>query len=300
MFQKESRAVKILVTGASGFVGWNLVNRLKAGHELTAVYNNNRLEFPCPSVRAELSDSKQVRALFKNNYDTVVHLAAVSNIDNCERDRDACTKSNLAATGNLVESAVASGCNRFIYFSTDQVYSGPTSFYREEDQVNPQNYYSEMKVRAERAVLGRSKSAVVVRLALCYGFSNPLNTGFLIKMIEQFRQKRTGKYFTDQFRTPVLVSDAVESIRFLLEGKPGHRTYNIGGADRVSRHEMAILCAKAFGLDEKLALKTTMSASPQNALRPADCSMNSSRFEKEFGFKFKGFDEGLATIKKSS
>jgi nucleoside-diphosphate-sugar epimerase len=141
--------LKVLVTGANGFVGKNLCAYLsKDGFEVlrTDVCNSD--------VDGDLTDrSFVINSLTRMEFDSVVHLAALANIPKSLEDPSGCYRVNCFGTLNLLELAAGKRLDRFVYTSSNNVYGPPKRLpVREDDPYNPRSPYDYSKVVAEQFV----------------------------------------------------------------------------------------------------------------------------------------------------
>ncbi len=139
------------MTGASGVLGWHVCRVLDTDPtiEVVGLSREHRPEFRrIGIVTADLASPDAFRkATELGPFDVIVHTAAVTNPDECEKDRVRADRVNVEATRRLLDLIRADG--RFIYTSTDLVFDGEGERYSESDLPNPVNYYGESKVRAE-------------------------------------------------------------------------------------------------------------------------------------------------------
>ena len=154
---------KILVTGASGFVGSRFVKRW---------CNEYTLLTPSHS-EMDITDAASVDNYVMNNVpDVVVHLAAISNTLYCEQHPEESYKVNVEGAVNLARAAVRFGA-KFVFFSSDQVYNGNTELglLSENVAVSPENVYGCHKLEAEERIADISADAVMLRhIQRCGGF----------------------------------------------------------------------------------------------------------------------------------
>ena len=158
----------ILVTGASGLLGANLVlTALDRGMPVMAV--SNRVPFRHPdaeSASLDVRDADAVRAVVARvRPDVVVHTAALTDVDACEGDPALAHAVNAHAPGVLARAAAEAGA-RLVHVSTDAVFDGQRGGYTEADPTSPVNVYARTKLDGERAVLAASPDHLVVRTTL--------------------------------------------------------------------------------------------------------------------------------------
>jgi dTDP-4-dehydrorhamnose reductase len=290
---------EILLTGAAGFLGAHLARRLASGHRVHANFRSGSPPLPdgVLPLPGDLAGGDVVDRLLRLRPDLVVHAAALTDADACERDRAAAWRNNVEVTRRLAE-AVRPFCRRFIYVSTDLVFGGDRSLYRESDPPRPLMVYGRTKLEAEAAALEVLGSrATVARVALLYG--RALSGGrasFAEKMVREALSGRRVLLFDDQFRSPLCAEDAAAGIELLLELDAPPPIVHLGGPERVSRHEIGVAAARIFGLDPTRLVPARMSDVPAAARRPVDVSLDIS-LARSLGFRPRGLSEGLELMR---
>jgi dTDP-4-dehydrorhamnose reductase len=285
---------RLLVTGASGQLGYHLCRYLVAeGYEVDGTYNSRRPALPAVRLlECNFENPAHLARLGENDYRAVIHTAALTSPDECERKPDLTRRVNVIGTEALLKIFPASA--RFIYISTDLVFDGTKGRYRETEPINPVNVYARSKAAAERGVRKR-RGGVVVRMALMYGPETPFPGGFLAWMKRRLEKGEEVPLYTDQYRTPIYAGDMVRALRLLIERPARHRLYHLGGAQRLTRWEFGTLYAEIFGWDRTLL--RPVSCETAGVVRGRDCSLDCRRFLREFGFRPEGVAGGLARLK---
>ena len=172
--------MRIVVTGASGQLGSYLLDRLTEGpHEVFAWSGAApRVGGNLPLRAVDLTDALAVAAaLDEADPDVVIHLAAISSTEGAYRDPKLAAAVNVAGTRLLADWATRHG-RRVLYTSSDLVFDGSRSWYREGDPAVPILEYGRTKLHAEPAVRATARG-LVARLSLLYGFSRSGSRGIL-------------------------------------------------------------------------------------------------------------------------
>ena len=231
----QGQAVKILVTGAAGQLGRELVDvATGAGHDVFA------------ASRAELDVTKPevVRAVvLREQPAVIVHAAAWTAVDACESDREKAMLRNGAATRFVVDAAREVGA-RVIYISTDYVFDGtkPTP-YVEADVPNPQSVYGVSKLAGERAV--DTSIDTVVRISWVCGFHGVNMVKTILRIAAQ---QDTLTFVDDQVGCPTFADDAAAMItRLATEARPG--IWHVTNQGAVSWYEFTREVLRAAGHD---------------------------------------------------
>jgi nucleoside-diphosphate-sugar epimerase len=168
----------VLVTGATGFIGTHLVDRLARDGARVSVLLRAKAERLAPAVTAayaDLLDGGAVRAAVETvRPDVVFHLAAVVNLDRTLAVADACMRTNVLGTTTLLRALEATTSSAvFVLASTTEVYGHGGVPFLEGQTEQPPSPYAVSKVAAERILLLLHRAAglraVVVRIATTYG-----------------------------------------------------------------------------------------------------------------------------------
>ncbi len=293
---------RVLITGANGMLGTKLIERLKLRPDIE-IFAIGRGPNRNPDKLGYLYESIDIRnftlleRFFKHYRPTVViHAAAMTNVDECERKPKECWKINVEGTEN-----VAKLCKTFnaymIFLSTDFVFDGKDSPYDEEAEPNPLQVYGSSKREAELKINALQFPHVVLRAPLLYGVvPNASRTNAVLWVKSNLEQKKPIRVVTDQVRMPTLVEDLAEACFFALN-KKALGTYHIAGKDLMSIYELALKVAKFWNLDTSLI--TPVRSKELNLLseRPPEVGFILEKAIKELGYRPRPFIEGLEIIK---
>jgi dTDP-4-dehydrorhamnose reductase len=287
---------RILITGATGFLGHNLLIGLRSGHELFAGYYRNQPAVSgCnPTAFDVTQESQAFEQMRRIKPDIVVHSAALSRPDECETNPDAARSVIVDGTRNVTRACRESGA-RLVHVSTDLVFDGSKGNYVEEDEVRGISVYSRCKIEAEDIAL-RDPAAVVLRVAVIYGTGSPAYPGYLENVLQQWRRGEPVTFYTDQFRTPTFAPQVAECIDKLLQHPEVCGILHLGGAERLSRFGFGVLLARQAGAPASLVRPGSMWDAVGAAPRGADCSLVSKRIERLLGLKPMSCADGLKAL----
>src|SRR5688572_5526353 len=140
--------MRVLVTGASGFIGRRVCARLSSGHEVFAVVRGSDAPVGCVGVSSNLATAFSTRT-WPDRVDAVVHLAQSSRHREFPEGAADMTAINVAATASLVEYARVAGAATFILASTGNVYTPGSATASEDDAIAPRTFYAASKAAAE-------------------------------------------------------------------------------------------------------------------------------------------------------
>lgn len=255
---------KILVTGGSGFVGSNLIDRLlRDGHEITSVddYSNGLKENNLEGVKylqCDLSKSESLRAITSVDFDAVYHLAAQSSnaISMKYPARDLLT--NQLATLNLIDFCSVNKISRVIFTSSMSVYGNQSVFpTSSEEAPKPETFYAIHKAASERYFqISREIDWTIFRLYTTYGAGQNLSNleQGLVKIFLGFILRNEPIKIhgsINRIRDIIHVSDVVEALaKSLFETKTHRQIYNLGSGKTISVHQLIVEILRECGKPE--------------------------------------------------
>lgn len=266
---------KLLVTGASGFLGWNQCLLAKQEWDVYGTYFSHPGEIPgVTMLKVDLRDFQEIKRIFREIQPAaVIHTAALSSPNFCQSHPNESHLINVTASCNIagLSADYSIPC---VFTSTDLVFNGLNPPYRETDPVCPVNYYGEQKVMAEEGMLERYPMTAVCRMPLMFGIAPPPATSFMQPFIQALREGQQLSLFTDEFRTPVSGKTAAFGLLLALEKVKGR--IHLGGKERVSRYDFGRALVEVFQLPSA-GLKACRQKDVQMAApRPSDVSLDSS------------------------
>jgi UDP-glucose 4-epimerase len=240
--------VRVLVTGAAGFIGSELVPTLAgAGHDVRAVVRDaSKYEAPGGVQPLEVDLSRPLDSATLPEVDAVVHLAQ-ANVPFPDSAVELYAV-NTVATQQLLDHARCAGAGKFLYASSGSVYGLGDQPFREDEDLPIADFYAVTKINAEQVVATYRDffDTVVFRFFMPYG---PGQRGRLIPaLIDRVRDGRPVT-LNDGGRprgNPIYIDDVIRTIEAALELE-GHHTVNVGGDEIVSIADLARLIGEALG-----------------------------------------------------
>jgi dTDP-4-dehydrorhamnose reductase len=264
----------------------------------------------------DLRDESAVRKLVHEvQPHCVIHAAALTSVDECERNPDRAWAANVQATANIVRAAARAGAV-VVYISTDSVFDGKRGSYHEGDAVAPINIYAESKLRGEEVALGLHEQVLVVRTNF-YGWNafvgeTPGAKRSLAEwVLYRLESGRRVPGWSDVVFSPLLVNDLFSILRMLVaERLTG--VVHVGGSEACSKYHFARAVAASFDLDVNLIDRASVDEMRLSAPRPKNTSLESDRIrhvvpagpDLQSGLRrFRelresGYAEGLRTLRK--
>ena len=290
--------MKILVTGANGFLGYYLCKQLLLqGYKVLATGRGEcRLPFTASSsfsyFSMDLADIDQTRTVVSQyNFDFIFHAAAIGKPDDCELDKTRATAVNAEGTGMLLE-LISKTKTPVCYISTDFVFDGKEGNYAEDVLVNPINHYGVTKAQAELLVRAYPGDWSIVRTVLVYGRPMTGRSNLLSIVQEKLTQGQTYSVVDDQIRTPTYIEDLVAGLLLIME-KQALGIYHLCGEEILTPFEMAVKTAKFLGLNHELLIRASSASLQQLAQRPLITGLRIDKAKEELGFMPRSFEQGL-------
>lgn len=236
--------MKILITGAYGQLGNELVSVLKSGKseigEISAQCKN-ALVTAVDVDTLDITDFSAVFSFVQNGgFDVIINCAAMTNVDGCETNKEAAYKVNAVGVRNLAVSAESIGA-KFVHVSTDYVFSGTgTVPYCEWDEIAPQSIYGKSKALGEKYALAFCKKTFVARTSWLYGY---VGKNFVKTVRRILREKGTMTVVNDQRGNPTNANDLAHHILKLITTNE-YGIYHCTGEGECSWYEFACEIAK--------------------------------------------------------
>lgn len=294
--------MKILVTGANGLLGQKLVALLQkdANVHLIATARNTLVT---PLTRGEFhplgtTSKNQVEAVVsKTKPDIIINTAAMTQVDDCEKDHEACIANNVTSVENLIGACKLVNAH-LIHLSTDFIFDGTEGPLDELAEPNPVNFYGESKLAAEQLIRFSDINWCILRTVLVYGVVPDMSRSNIVLWVKKsLEEGKKISVVNDQWRTPTLAEDLAMGC-YLAANKKAKGIYNISGKDFLSPYDIAVQTANYFKLDSSLINPTDSNQFKQPARRPLKTGFIIDKAKKELGYEPHSFLEGLEIVAK--
>ena len=300
---------KILITGSNGLLGQKLVELIaqKPNYQLIATSRGeNRLNLPNLNYEyhsldiTKKEDVETVLSKFLPNI--IIHTAAMTNVDECETNKEGCWAQNVVATEDIANFCAKKGIF-LLHLSTDFIFDGKSGPYNESDTPNPISYYGESKLAAEKALEDTFKDIntnlyAIARTVLVYGIAQDMSRSNIILWVKKSLEDRKNiKVVDDQWRTPTLAEDLAEGC-FLIVSKKKAGIFNIAGKNLLTPYHMAMATADFFDLPTSYITRADSSTFSQPAKRPPKTGFILDKAISMLEYQPHSFIEGLSILKK--
>jgi len=292
-------APTILVTGANGQVGWELVRALQPLGKVVAATRRD----------VDLGDEVAVgRFVEAAAPDIVVNAAAYTAVDRAEDDAAVAFAVNRDAVGTMARAAAARGA-LLVHFSTDYVFDGSKRApYSESDDVHPLNVYGASKLAGEQAIADMGGDWLVFRTSWVYGARGQ---NFLRTMLRLGASRETLSVVNDQYGAPTsarMISDlTAHAVAKALAERQADRfesgIYHMTARGTTTWHAFAEAIfsgARRLSPQSGLAIQEVIPISateyPAKAPRPAYSVLDNTRFDERFGLHRPLWEDALALV----
>jgi dTDP-4-dehydrorhamnose reductase len=282
----------VLITGASGLLGANLVRHYAPSSQCIGWYATKPISFEgATTEQIDLTDHESVSAaLDRIKPDLIVHCAAATDVEWCEKHPDLAKAINEDATVYLAQKAIDLNA-KFVFTSTDSVFDGKTGNYSESDTPAPLNSYASGKVRTEQAVSEINPDALLIR-SYFYGHSPAGNRSLLEWVLVRALSGDEVPGFTDSYFSPIGVLDFADALdAALTAGSSGF--LHLGSKNAISKYEFARLVMESNNCDMSLLKPITVDEIGLSANRPRNTSLNVDLLEKLMGRSVPTVEQGI-------
>lgn len=292
--------MKILVTGSNGLLGQKLTELLEKDPSVTLIATA-RGKSVLPITQGEfhaldITDGNAVDEVFaRTKPDVVINTAAMTQVDQCETEREACWTANVTSVENLVKACEKHNVH-MVHVSTDFIFDGTRGPLDENEKPNPVNYYGESKLAAEEVVKKSKTGWSILRTVLVFGITRDMSRSNIVLWVKNsLEQGKSIQVVNDQWRTPTLAEDLAQGC-YLAAKKKATGIYNISGKDFLTPYDIAIATADYFKLNKSLVNVTDSTKFTQPAKRPPKTGFIIDKARTDLGYEPRSFAEGLAVL----
>lgn len=272
--------VKVLVTGANGQLGYDVVKELQKQN--IECYGTSRQDFDIVDFEATEK--------FITNYmpDAVIHCAAYTAVDKAEDEQGLCYLVNASATENIAEICKKINA-KMLYISTDYVFDGTKDgFYEVYDKPNPINVYGKTKLLGEQAVQKILDKYFIVRISWVFGEHG---NNFVKTMLRLGKERKEINVVADQYGSPTYTADlALLLVEMIRTEKYG--VYHVTNEGVCTWAEFAEEIFKIAGMNVKVNHITTAEY-PTRAKRPMNSRLSKESLKDKIFFTLPVYSDAV-------
>ncbi len=291
----------VLVTGSNGLLGQKITEKiLKEGGVNLIATSKGENRYPVKEgyvyMDMDILDPIKVRAVVEcYKPDSIIHTAAMTNVDACEDQKELAYELNVTSVETLLLLAEEYNI-QLVHLSTDFIFDGEHGPYDELSAPNPLSYYGETKLRAEELLKNSKAKWAILRTIIVYGVINDASRSNIVLWAKGALEKGNPiNVVNDQWRMPTLAEDLAD-ICFLAIEHDAQGVYNASGKDMMSISELVAKVADFWHLDKELINEISAATLNQTAKRPKRTGFILDKSMTELNYQPHSFEEGLAIL----
>lgn len=273
---------KILITGGSGLLGVSWALSMRDQYSITLGLHDRSVSIKGVDVRTvDLESAASLTRLFDEvSPDVVIHAAGLTSVEKCQSEPLLAKHINISLTANVAEATNRCGV-KFIFISTDHLFSGKEAMVDENHVCQPVNVYGLTKCQAELEAFRQNPRSLIIRTNF-YGWGTSYRKSFSDMIIDALRANIPVTLFKDVYYTPILAEELIDVVHE-LNALDALGVYNVCGDERISKYDFGIALAKRFSLNEKLIVGGLISDVPSLVNRPLDMSLSNDKTTQLLG-----------------
>ena len=271
--------MKIIVTGAAGQLGSEIVERFAGRAEIV----------PVTRQTLDLGDGRAVESFLSAQVpDVVINCAAYNNVDGAEDNAAEALRVNALAVRALAQGAARAGA-ALVHYGTDFVFDGRADRpYNEEDPPAPQSVYAQSKLLGEWFAADVSRH-YVLRVESLFGGRARRST--VDRIVDAIRAGQPSKVFTDRTVSPSYVQDVAAATWHLLSSGAPAGLYHCVNSGVTTWYELAQEIGRILGVEADL-VPMTIAEMPMKAARPQYAALSNAALARA-GFRMPAWDDAL-------
>ena len=244
--------------------------------------------------QGDLCNDDFIHTISSIDYDSIVHCAALVNLNTCETDYDLAEAIHVTASKNL---ALANPNATFLYISTDSIFNGEAIHRTEIDEVEPLNVYALTKYLGGKAVRENHAKAYDLRLNI-YGFKEPLGASLFEWAYKSMSNNQPINGYDNVTFNPLYAGQIAEVVSNFITHQPEFGIYHLGCDKGLSKYEFVMKMADVFDLDKALITKFSANFDNSKINRPYHTTMNTNKLKTTFPYLDLSFESGFEMLKK--
>ena len=285
----------IIVSGKNGQLGKELQDVASSYPDFQFIFFDKE--------ELNIADEQATKSIFqKYTPSFFINCAAYTAVDKAETEQEKSYQINAEAVGNIAKQ-----CHHFntqlIHVSTDYVFDGKGEKpYKEDDEINPVNYYGYTKLKGEELALKNNEDTIIIRTSWVY---SKYGNNFVKTMLRLMKERKEINVVNDQFGSPTYAKDLAEAIGEIVNGtrnpsivnrqtsnvKTSH-IFHFSNAGIISWYDFAVAIKEIKQLD-CIVNPIPTSAYPTPAKRPAYSGLDKTKIANTFNIQLKNWRESL-------
>lgn len=262
--------MRILITGSTGQLGRELIQVLEKDELLLLTHKD-----------IDIRDPKLIQRIVELKPEIIIHTAACTDVDGCERDPELAFLVNTLGTQHVILGAEKIGA-KLAYVSTDYVFNGEKRVpYVESDEASPINVYGQSKLMGENYVRACSVPWIIVRTAWLYGEGRK---NFVTNVLEWAKELPVLKLVEDKMGSPTYAKDLAFAISHLIRVE-ACGTYHAAGQGSCTWFEYGQQILQILKI-QKEVVSITFDDLNRPAKRPSYSALNTDKL-KQSGFEMR-------------
>jgi dTDP-4-dehydrorhamnose reductase len=272
----------LLVVGAKGMLGRDLVGVLRSSFPDDEVVGWDIEEI-------DIQEEESVFKIEKLRPNIIIHVAAYTDVDGCERDEEKAFAVN--AEGTKYVALAASRCRaKLIYLSTDYIFDGnKREPYVESDLPHPLNVYGRSKWQGEQYAQELVKNGLIIRTQWLYG---RYGKNFVASILQQAREKKVLSVVNDQIGSPTYTVDLAKAISVLIQFN-AQGVFHVANSDRCTWFTFGQAILNLAGMNEVKVISISSEALDRPAVRPSYSVFNCQKLKEKTGLTLRPWSEAL-------
>lgn len=287
--------MKVLLTGADGQVGFELLRALQFTQEVIPTTSDGRTIRGVPTIKLDLSDSDDLQQKLINiDADVICNAAAFTQVDAAEQQAETANQVNAQAVDIMAQYA-AKNKALMVHYSTDYVFSGAGNVaWREHDSAEPQSVYGRSKLAGEQAIQASGCQYMIFRTAWIF---SERRHNFLKTMLRLGSERNRLSVVNDQIGSPTWANTVALGTMLALH-QPEAGIYHLTSSGHTSWYQFAsaiITQAHRLGLIEQMPKIVPINSEdyPTAAIRPKNSILDCHKFEATFNVKLPHWQTAL-------
>jgi dTDP-4-dehydrorhamnose reductase len=287
---------RILITGVSGLLGYNLAKLFpKDEFEIFGTTNRHKVQLnSVEEISVNLLEFNNLIEKIKTiKPDIILHCAGLTSVDECDKNPDLAYQIHVTLSEVIAKYSVETG-TYLIHISTDHLWDGAKSMVLEETPICPLNQYGKTKGEGEKKVLQINSNALILRTNF-YGNGLPWRMSLSDWILDKLKNKTSFPAFRDVHFTPISVVQFFQALYSLIQ-KRASGIFHLVGSERVSKFDFACKLADFYSLSKELIIPGTVEDAVLFAPRPKDMSLSSEKLKSFLGISGFSIEEGISTL----